>query len=70
MCKKFQAVVDVALKNHVLRQELAFDDINYDCQIFDIAFHPSRNIVAAGLIDGHVRMYAELIQCTTLIILH
>lgn len=33
------------------------DPIEFDNQIFDLAFHPSENIVATGLITGEVFWY-------------
>ena len=33
------------------------DDIECECQLFDLDFHPSTKLIAAGLIDGEVDIY-------------
>lgn len=30
------------------------DDISFDDQVFDLSFHPNRDVIAAGEIDGRV----------------
>ena len=30
------------------------DDISFDNQVFDLSFHPNRDVIAAGEIDGRV----------------
>jgi hypothetical protein len=35
--------------------EIAFEDV-----VFDLAFHPTHDVVAAGLITGAVELYVDL----------
>ena len=36
------------------REDDVPDDISFDNQVFDLSFHPNRDVIAAGEIDGRV----------------
>jgi len=35
----------------------SFEDLSFEAQSFDVAFHPARNIIAVGLVNGRVALH-------------
>ena len=34
-------------------------DLRFSCLVFDIAFHPSQDVIAAGLVSGTIQLYVR-----------
>ncbi len=39
------------------------DDLKFDCIVVDVEFHPKKDVIASGTIDGDIFLYVTLCSC-------